>query len=657
MHMPRTSAPALILFATLGTATLSAILSGCESGPPPRPIQVAPDRMLDVPVAMRGLIGSEVEFRNTSPILVSGYGLIVGLNGSGGLPLNDQVAAGMERQLGLMGVGKANDALRGTALEGKSPSMILRDRNVGVVQVLAAVPPGAPEGTVFDVVVRAVNATSLEGGKLWTTDLRLGPPTTFGQAQSRRLGVARGAVYTNPFASSDPASGGFDGASGRILGGGELVDSLNVVLQMTTPSHGRARSIVSAINSRFPPDVSDRGPIARGRSDSDIEVKVPTRYRRDARSFLNLVQNLQIDQVAPEQYARRYVDEIKNNPENGERLSWSLEGLGERALPMIRELYDNSELIPQIAGLKAGARLNDARSVPSLQEVIGRSQGTVRTEAISLLGKVDAGPKVDQALRALLDDQDLIVRIAAYEALADRAERAQFVYLARLVQQNRDRVPNISAMELDLISRETLPSGMMQGVERRSVQGKFLYDRVRGGVPLIYVSQQGLPRIVVFGDDDAIRLSSPEQMWGGALIIAPGDSAGDIKARYLRPGAREPVSSTVRATITDLVGLLSRKTSPEDPRPGFDMSYSQVVAVLSRLQESGATTHAFATERDRLNAQLLAAENSRDMMDRPETPEDTDAMIIRRGSGMAAPAPSQDPGKPTVVPIVPGDKK
>lgn len=628
---------------------VGAALAGCASEPPAKPIKVATPQAEVAPI-FRGMIASEVEFRNTTPILVSGYGLVVGLSGTGGLPLNDQIAASMERQLGLMGVGRSSDALKGTALEGMSPSQVLRDRNVAVVQVLAAIPPGAPDGSNFDVVVRAVNASSLEGGKLWTTDLRIGPPTAFGQAQARRLAVARGAVYTNPFAMEDPASTGYTGAAGRILGGGQVVDSQNVALDLLTPSHGRARSIVSAVNSRFPAETGDRGPVARGRSDSRVEVEIPERYRRDPRGFLALIQNVQIDQGAPEQYARRYVEAIKEDPQLGERLSWALESLGERALPQIRELYDYPELAPQLAGLKAGARLNDARVVPFLRDVVGKSQGTVRTEAIALLGKVDAGPRVDSALRDLLTDNDLIVRVSAYEALADRAERAQFVYLARLMSQYRDRGgPDLTMQELDLVARESLPAGLMQGVQRQSVFGKFLYDRVEGGTPLIYVTQQGLPRVVVFGDKDEVRLKGVISLWDGRLLIAQGDKPGELKLQYLRAGMTAPVTSSTKATIGDLVGVLARKSSSDDPRPGMDLTYAQVVAVLATIQESGGTVHAFATEQDRLRQQLAAAENSRDMLERPETPDEKEPLMVRRGTGE-----STEPGaeeKPRVVPI------
>lgn len=634
----------------LSCAALLALAAIACSSSAPRPVSVRPD-LPEVPPALRGTLGTEVEFRNVAPYLVGGYGLVVGLNGTGGLPLNDQLSASMERQLGLMGVGRYSEGLRGTALENKTPRQVLRDTGIAVVTVRAAIAPGAPVGLEFDVIVDAVNATSLEGGRLWTCDLRLGPPTMFGQTQTRQIGVAHGPIYLNPFAedSDDTHS-----TQGRVLGGGLVTESLNVVLGLYSPSHARARSMVSAINSRFPPEAGDPGPIARGRSSQSIELYIPSRYRTDALDFLQLVRHLQIDQRAPEQYARRHVEAIKAEPALASRLSWALEALGTRALPVIRELYDYDELIPRLAGLKAGARLNDARAATYLRDLARTGRGTTRTDAIALLGQVDAGPGVDQCLRDLLNEDDLIVRIAAYESLAKRAERARYLYLTRIQENNTDlRYQKLSPARLESIARENLPADSLQGVERHPMEGKFLLDRVHGGVPMVYVTQQGVPRIVLFGKDDTITLKKVVSLWSDRLVITQ-DAPGHLKARFQREGRPGAVVES-RASLADLIEVLARDSTPADPRPGLGLSYSEVVAVLSALQQSGGTSAAFATERDRLQGQVLAAENSRDMLERPESPTDTKPPLIRRGQETVTSSQPEEPDRPTVVPI-PGGK-
>jgi flagellar basal body P-ring protein FlgI len=631
-------------------------LAGCESGSKKNkqtiPVQL---ELAEVPASLRGLIGTEVQFRNVTPTLISGYGLVVGLRGTGGLPINDAIAASMQRQLGLLGIGRANEQLRGTPLENKTAGEILRDPNVAIVEVLAAVEPGVPEGTNFDLLVRAINATSLEGGVLWSTDLRLGSPTVFGQGQTRKIGVGRGAVYLNPFAIGNADTSGFNMTVGRVLGGGTVTDSFNIVLTLNSESHGRARSIVSAINSRFPSGAGDGGKTARGDSGTNIVLTVPSRYRLDTVAFLNLVRNLQIDQSTQQGYARRYVEAIKAEPEYAERLSWALEAQGEQVLPIIRELYDSPDLVPRMAGLKAGARLSDPRAAPALREIIKTGQGTVRTTAIRLLAEVDAGPSVDLALRELLQEEDLLVRITAYEALAQRAERSRFVYLTRVQSRNRElRSQAMSPSQLEEIARVSLPTGTIQGVSRTPIEGKFLLDRVSGGQPMVYVTQQGVPRVVIFGDEDNLRPGSVLAMWDGRLLLSAEADAGrqgTLRARYTPVGRRTTLTQEVPATLASMVTLLARKPSDVDNRPGFNLSYSEVVAVLSAMQENGATPAIFATEQDRLNNQLLAAQSARDMLDRPESPEDKDAVIVRRGNVVAPAAQPTKEAKPVIVPI------
>ncbi|HYF15337.1 MAG TPA: flagellar basal body P-ring protein FlgI [Phycisphaerales bacterium] len=634
----------------VGAAAVIASTGGCGGSDKPRqPIAVRPD-LPEVPAPLRGLIGSEVEFKNVAPVLVSGYGLVVGLKGTGGLPLNDAIAASMERELGLMGVSGNSDFLKGTALEGKTPGEVLRDPNVAVVAVRGAVSPGAPEGTTFDVLVEATNATSLEGGRLWTTDLRLGPPVTFQQVQARKIAKARGAVYINAF--TDAGEAGAANTVGRVLGGGVVSQSMNVTMVMRSPSHARARAIVSAINSRFPSGAGDPRPTAIGRSDSQIDVAVPLRYRHEAAEFLSLIRNLQIDQSAPAAYARRYVEAIKNEPQYAEAMSWALEGLGPMALPVTRELYDHPELAPRMAGLKAGARLNDARVAAPLKDLAKSGRGTIRTRAISLLGLVDAGPTVDLTLRELLGEEDLLVRVEAYEALAQRAEKAQFLHLLRLQEQSPDlRRQRLSPAELEVVARESLPSGTLQSVSRVPVAGKFLLDRVPGGSPMIYVTQQGVPRVAVFGTDDAVLTDKVVSVWNGRLMIAASDKPGIIKVQH-SPAGRPRVVRECRAGLTDLALTLARESSDVDPRPGLGLGYSEVVAVLSEVQEQKATAASFATETDKLQGELLAAASARNVLERPENPDDKPEDVVIRPGSLPERA-RQAPEPPKIIPIEP----
>ncbi len=629
---------------------------GCSS-PPPRPRSVTPSVIRDVPPLLRGTIGAETTMNGAEPTLVSGYGLVVGLRGTGGLPLPPAIQATMERELGLRGVSRTSEAFRGTPIYGMTPQQVLRSPDVAVVEVWSAIPPGSPLGARFDVGIRAVNATSLEGGQLWSTDLRISPPgqpLAFGQAQTRKLAEARGAIFVNPFTEAGGRVGG-PTVTGRVLNGGVVTDPLLLELVLDSPSHARARAIASAITARFPEEPGDGGPIARGRNESSIALRVPRAYRDRPADFLDIVRNLPINTLDPEVIARTAVEGVKREPALANEMSWMMVAAGPKGLRIIRELYDYSEPVPRLAALAAGARLNDPVAVEPLIELTRRGTGLDRLRAIDLLARIDAGPRVDAALRPLLGEPDLTVRVTAYEALVERATKAQLVRLldAEAMRGPADGPPR-SLNHLEVLAQQAVPPGAIQGVERRLVEGRFFIDIVPVGDPLIYIAQQGSPRIVLFGA--ALSLNAPVIVtaWDDRLSVATESPTGQARVLYRDAvTGRSRVEST-SMSLADVLDLLGRVPVPENPRPGLGLTYSEVVSAAYTLHQAKAVDAAFATEQDRLAAQVLAATRSAEIRIRPETSAD-EFRVIRLDAGQAA-APASTPAgppKPRLIPIVP----
>jgi len=628
-------------------------LAACESGEKPKAEVVQPVVVRDVHPLLRGTVGAESELRGIDPILVSGFGLVVGLNGTGGDVLPENVVATMEREMSLMGVGR--DAFIGTALEGKTPRELLRDPNVAVVIVQAALPPGMPVNARFDIYVEAMNASSLEGGTLFTTDLRLGAPAVFGAVAAKPIAKAKGPVYINPFSEKGRETEGVTRKVGRVLNGGWVTQPNQIELLLDSNSHARARSITTVINSRFPEDSGDRGETARGRTISDsggsIALKVPRRYRNDAGAFIQTLTHLPIVPVGssgPEQFAKRYVDGLKAEPAMAEDLSWCLEAVGKRALPFLRELYDYPELAPRMAALKAGARLDDPLAAAPLKDVARTASGGVRTRAISLLGKIDGGPTVDAALRELLAEPELVVRVAAYEALAERASRNQEMRIKTALENNPD-APRMSLNHLELLAMHVWPKRNLQGIERRLIGDKALLDVVPYGDPLIYVTQQGQPRIVVFGEDQSLVSPSLLRAWEDRLLIST--EGGRARVRYTRQDGSGATNHEVEANVVALIEFMGRKPSQDDSRGGLGMSYSELVGSLSAISQGGGVRAAFATEQDKLKALVLAAGESRSLVERPERPGDEPVVIHQAPS--LVPQPNRTDESPMITPIVP----
>lgn len=641
------SAATLTLLVAAAGSTLSAC--GGSQKEPPKPRTVAPV-VRNVPMSLRGTIGSEVTVNGVQPVIVSGLGLVVGLNGTGGMALDAGVAATMERELGLRGISQGGNSTAGTNIEGLSPRELLSDPNTAVVTVYAAIPPGSPEGAAFDVYVRALNATSLEGGMLWTTELRIGDPTVLGGYRTQKLASARGSIFVNPFVDPGTSQTGVGQAVGRVLDGG-LVDSpMKLELQLDNESGARARSIVSAINSRFPP--AHHGQTARGRSAGSVTLTVPTQYAKRPADFLQLVTHLPIDQANLDAYAQSYVRVMKNEPLMAEDMMWCLRAIGERSLPFVRELYEDPDIVPRMASLNVGAWLGDARVVEPLLALARTGPTPIRVEAIGLLKTVSGGPTLELALRELLTESDLTVRVAAYETLADRAEQKQLSYAAA---RNPSTKVVTEAGTFEPTVYRVMSGATIHGVERRLIGDKFALDRVLGGPPLVYVTQQRAPRVVVFGDGPRVTEGAFASIWTDRLMLLNDSSSNEPRIYYRDYRTTRVTQTNVPSDLTDLVEFFGRRPSPQDPRPGLDLSYSEVVGALYGLQTAGAINAAFATERDKLMAQLLDANQRALVEERPETAADESETVFfdapeakpvaERPVGPAAP--------PKPVPILP----
>jgi len=596
---------------TIGRAVLivSVVVVGACSQPK-REVSASTLRLEDVPPALRGTIGAEAAIRGTDATLVSGLGIVVGLNGTGGGEYPQAVLGNMEREVARNGIGKGGQAYGD--LQGVTPLQFLRSPNIAIVTVQAVIPPGTPKGTNFDVYVSTLpgsSVTSLEGGTLWSTDLRLGPPSMVGGVRQRRLAEARGPIFINPF--SEPA-GGLSGESvgltrtrGRVLAGGSVREPLKLQMVLDNESHSRARTIVNSINSRFPRGPGDEDPIARGRGSDgsgsntyqSITITVPKSFSDDPAEFLQLLRYTRVDQSFPQEFARRYVEELKTNPAMATELSWCLQAVGKTAIPFLTPMYDYAELGPRMAALEAGAKLGDQRTVPHLLDLARNAPGSLRSEAIGLLSRMPANPNINVAMRDLVNAPELEIRVAAYEALA----------------KHRDLAINRAPVGPD----PRMP--------------KFIVESIPAAEPMIYVTQQGEPRIVLFSprSEGGIMFVKPTlvSMWSDRLIFNAPSATAKLRMRYINTGTGQATEREVPENAYDLIRYLAHRSTPEDPAPGLDLSYSEVVGALYSLSRQGGLNATFATEEDRLRAAILQAGRSATMADRPETTADEESGV------------------------------
>lgn len=544
----------------------------------------------DVPAVLRNTIGAQATLQGNNPILVTGYGLVVDLDGTGSSDTPAAVRSLMEREMALRGVGQETRGFGSV-----TPAELLDDRNTAVVFVQAAIPPGSRVGARFDILVEALpgtSTTSLEGGLLWTTDLQPGVAVPNGPAIAS-IARARGRLFINPFA--DPAQQGRDSivrTSGRVLSGGMVTTDQALSLVLDSPSHSRARSIANAINTYFPRGDGDREKTAKGRNEEIVELTVPYRYMHDTDEFIQLLLHSRVDQMFASDWAVRYQRALLSEPALAEDLSWCLQAIGEPALPALRSIYDFPEIRPRMAALRAGANLKDPLVTPHLREIAFEGTPNFRLEAIKHLGSLDPDPEVNRALHELLASGDADVRVAAYEALEERAD----------------------------------PS-----LDTTFVEGKFRLDLIPSDDPLIFITQQGEPRIVVFGESPVLKRPSFASAWEDRLMLTAENGDSPLRLYYRDHRTDRSSSHTVDPRLTRFIEFLAHTTTPDSPAPGLGLTYSEVVGALHELWKDGAFEGAFIAEQDLAAAELLRALTPSSITDRPDFP--TDQVNEGQGAG------------------------
>ena len=231
-----------------------------------------------------------VFFEGVRDNMLVGYGLVVGLNGTGDSLTNGHFTKqSLQAMLNRLGV--------------KPTDSGLDSDNVAAVMVTASLPPFARQGSRIDVTVSALgDSESLLGGTLLVTPL-LG-------ADGEVYAVAQGQLAVGGFQAGGEAETVTKGVptSGRIASGGiierevgfEFGKKESINLTLRNSDFTTARRIAQAINAFL-------GTLAAAPSDpTTVRLKVPESYRGNVVNLLTDIEQLRIE---PDQLARVVIDE------------------------------------------------------------------------------------------------------------------------------------------------------------------------------------------------------------------------------------------------------------------------------------------------------------------------------------------------------------
>jgi flagellar P-ring protein precursor FlgI len=241
------------------------------------------------PALAKSRIKDIVEFEGVRENQLVGYGIVVGLNGTGdalrNAPFTKQTLEAMMERLGV-NVRETN----------------LNTKNVAAVMVTAKLPPFAAAGSQIDINVSALgDAKSLLGGTLLFTPLLGADGNVYANGQGT---VQTGSVSAGGASGSSITKG--VPTAGRIAGGAlveketgfQLASMDQMRMTLRNPDFTTARRVAEAVNAAYPGTANAENPTI-------VTLRPPAGSNMVA--FMAQVENLPVE---PDSAAKVVIDEV-----------------------------------------------------------------------------------------------------------------------------------------------------------------------------------------------------------------------------------------------------------------------------------------------------------------------------------------------------------
>lgn len=326
-------------------------------------------------------------FRGVRPNQLVGYGLVVGLAGSGDSTSTQFTLQSMSAMLEKMGV--------------TIPPEDIKVKNVAAVMVTADLPPFSRVGSRLDALVNSIgDAKTIQGGTLLLTPLK--------GADGQVYAVAQGPVATGGFlvggGSGDKVAKNFP-TVGRVVQGAtverEIPFQLNqkeeLALSIHKPDFTTAERVARAINEGLAVAA------ARAVDSGTIQVQIPPEYRGRVAPLIARIENFQ---VSPDAISRVVINERTGTVIMGENVRIATVAIAHGNLSVeIKQTPQVSQALP----LAPGGRT-----------VVTQESQTVVQEGRAPLQIVPTGVSIGEVVRALnalgVTPRDLISILQALRA-------------------------------------------------------------------------------------------------------------------------------------------------------------------------------------------------------------------------------------------------
>lgn len=248
--------------------------------------------LLAIPAKSEVRLKDVAQIKDQCETQLIGYGLVVGLQGTGDGKNTQFTTRSVGNMMKRMGI--------------EVPATSIKVKNVAAVMVTATVSPYVKVGSGFDVVVSSIgDAKSIEGGTLLRTPL-VGPDDVlYAEAQgpvsiggpNKNFG-GQGAFIRNANLAGMVPNGGILKLEAPTLGTSEK--SLMVTLR--APDYTTAFRLATAINTVF------KDPIASARDAGSILVNIPPRFS-EAGDIVKFISQMEAVTFTPDEEARVVINE------------------------------------------------------------------------------------------------------------------------------------------------------------------------------------------------------------------------------------------------------------------------------------------------------------------------------------------------------------
>ena len=544
--------------ATCAFLALFAGLAGCQQDPPKPKLPTYP--VIDtrpVPPFMNGSIYQITNLQNDQPFVVSGWGLVVNLQGTGGsTQVSNNVKAYMAKEMERKGFGSK---LR-PEYEHISPEAVINDRNAAIVAVYGWIPPGARKGQMFDIALKAeaLEATSLARGTLYDCDLTIDGANP--QNPFRKVNVwatAYGPVFVNPAVALNfnPVTAGAAQKTlrtGTIIGGGRVTSDRPLLLRIRQPERRMARAIEQRVGQVFHVDR-----VCTAYDEAYCQLWVPPQFEGDWDHFAKLVQHIYVQggsEAFSRAKAKELVVEAKKPGAPLQDISYCWEGLGSIAMPDIAPLLVDGPEDVRFAAARAAAYIGDPSGAAerTLYDIARTSHSSFQLAAVQVLGRIPNTRAINQLLRDLLDADETTVRIEAYNILARAGD------------------PSIQSQVI--------------GFSGQSTRQKFILDFVNShGKPLLYATRSGVPRLAIFGSVPELTLPLTFSALDNCLTISSQPVGRDVTIFYRSAQLKRPVLMASPPDVADIVARLAGQM--DDGTGRLDFTYAEILAILQGMSD------------------------------------------------------------------------